>query len=235
MLILWYHVAVKKPNFSEERALWRQNIKYVIGIDEVGRGAFAGPIVAGAVVFPKVLRISKKNRFLKEINDSKLLKAQKRKELSKKIKKHSAFYALSEVDTQTINKVRIGRANRMVFRKVVKRIFDRIEESLKRKLRRHEYFLIADGFPTRYIKRIGLKQQKAIIDGDTKSITIAAASIIAKVHRDNLMRKLSKKYSQYKFSRNKGYGTKAHQKALKRYGLSKIHRTSFQLNKFISQ
>lgn len=226
---------MKKPNFSLERSIWNKNIEFVIGVDEVGRGAFAGPIVAGAVVFPRIKRIRKRQSFLNQINDSKKLKAPMRSKLSKKIKKHSAFYAVSEVDTETINKIRIGRANRMVFRKVVKRIFEQIEKSLNRKLKRDEYFLIADGLPTKYIKRVGLKQQKAIIDGDAKSITIAAASIISKVHRDSLMREYSRKFRHYKFSRNKGYGTKGHQEALKKYGLSEIHRTSFELTKFLSQ
>lgn len=224
---------MKKPNFSLEKQLWERELKYVIGIDEVGRGAFAGPIVAGAVVFPQIMRITKKLKFIQQINDSKVLKAPVRRKLAKRIKKHAIFYAIAEVNTETINKIRIGRANRMVFRKVVKRIFDQIESSLNRKLKRSEYFLIADGFPTKYIKRVGLKQQKAIIDGDAKSVTIAAASIIAKVHRDSLMRNYSRRFHNYKFARNKGYGTKGHQEALKRFGLSEIHRTSFDLTKFL--
>lgn len=224
-----------KPNFAEERKLWKSGIKFVLGIDEVGRGAFAGPIVAGAVVFPKILKISKKISFLKQVNDSKQLKAHIRRKLAKKIKKTALFYAVSEVDTKTINKVRIGRANKMVIRRVVDRIISQMEEGMERKLSKNEYFLIADGFPTKYIKGVGLKFQKAIINGDAKSITIAAASIIAKVHRDSIMRELSKKFHRYKLSRNKGYGTKGHQKALKKYGLSQIHRTSFELSKFLSQ
>jgi len=223
-----------KPNFKEERKLWRSGIKFVLGIDEVGRGAFAGPIVAGAVVFPKILKITKKNSVLKSINDSKLLKVETRRKLAKTIKKYSLFYAVAEVNTSLINKSGIGKANKTVFRRVVNRIIEQIEDDLNRRLKKREYFLLADGFPTKYIKG-GKKAQKAIIKGDRKSITIAAASVIAKVHRDSLMREFSKKYKHYKLSRNKGYGTKGHQEALKKYGLTKIHRTSFELNKFLFQ
>lgn len=223
-----------KPNFKEERKLWRSGIKYVIGIDEVGRGAFAGPIVAGAVVFPRISKVTKKLSGLKKINDSKLLKANIRRKLASKIKKYSLFYALAEVKISVINKSGIGEANKMVFRKVVNKIIEQIKEDLGRKIGKNEYFLLADGLPTKYIHG-GLKSQIAIIKGDRKSITIAAASIIAKVHRDSLMRDLSRKFHHYKFSRNKGYGTKAHQKALQKYGLTDVHRTSFDLSKFLTQ
>lgn len=217
---------MRKPNFYEERKLWSKGIEFVIGVDEVGRGAFAGPIVAAGVVFPQIKRISKKLAFLKEINDSKLLKAGIRRRLAKRIKNYSALWTIEKVDIQTINKIGIGRANKMVFRKVVKNLLSQMGGSEK-------YFLLSDGYPVKNIKRIGLSKQLGIIDGDKKSITIAAASIIAKVHRDSLMRAFSKEYRHYNFSKNKGYGTKYHQKALKIYGLSRIHRTSFDLGKFM--
>ena len=213
---------MRKPSFKEERKLWKDGVEYVLGIDEVGRGAFAGPIVAAGVVFPKILRITRKLSFLKQINDSKQLKAPIRRKLSKKIQKHSVFYAVEEVDIKTINKLGIGRANQMAIKRVAKNI------SLQ--VKNQDFFILCDGLPVR-----GLKNHLSIIDGDCKSITIAAASIIAKVYRDNLMRRLAKIHPQYKLSRNKGYGTKKHQEALKLYGLSEIHRKSFNLNKFLSQ
>lgn len=216
---------MSRPNLSIERKLWKKGIKYIIGVDEVGRGAFAGPIVASAVVFPQIMRASKKLKFLKEINDSKLLKSEKRRKLAKLIKKHALVWTVDEIGIDVINKLGIGRANYMVFRKVVNNVLSQIDES--------SCFLLCDGFRTRYVRKIGLKKQMAIVDGDQKSITIAAASIIAKVHRDSLMRKLSKIHPYYKLSRNKGYGTPAHQKALKMFGLSKIHRTSFDLSRFL--
>jgi len=212
---------MKKPNLSLEKNLWRENIKYVIGIDEVGRGAFAGPIVAGAVVFPQIKRIGKKLAFLKEINDSKQLKAPLRRKLAKLIKKYSLFWSVDEVSIEVINRCGIGFANHLVIRQVAKKISSQIQnESL---------FILCDGLRVQ-----GLKKHEAIINGDCKSISIAAASIIAKVHRDSLMREYSKKYHHYKLARNKGYGTKNHREALKKYGLSDIHRTSFELTKFLS-
>lgn len=210
-----------KPNFAYERKLWEKNIEYVVGIDEVGRGAFAGPLVAAGVVFPKIKKITKKTRFLKEINDSKKLKALARRKLSKRILKYALFYAIEEIDIATINRIGIGKANHLIIKKVAKTVFSQIKSK--------KCFILCDGLP---VPR--LKNQEAIIDGDCRSISIAAASIIAKVYRDNIMRKYSREFHHYKFARNKGYGTKNHQEALRKFGLSKIHRTSFELRKFLS-
>lgn len=210
-----------KPTFKFERELWRKNIEYVIGIDEVGRGAFAGPIVAAAVVFPVNFKLGKKMKFTRRIDDSKKLKADIRRKLAKKIKSSALCYAVSEVGTDTINKIGIGRANHMVIKKAASKIVSTLSSN---------YFIIVDGF-----KIPKLKNHQAIISGDCKSVSIAAASIIAKVHRDALMRNYSRKYHYYKFASNKGYGTKSHQNALKKFGLTEIHRTSFELTKFLSQ
>lgn len=215
-----------KPDLKFERKLWKQNIDFVIGIDEVGRGAFAGPIVAAGVVLPVINKITKNLKFLLEVNDSKLLDANKRKRLSKLIYKNALYFAVEEVDIKIINKKGIGFANKMVFRKVVKNILNQINS--------YNFHLLSDGYRTKYIRGVSHKNHTALIKGDRKSVTIAAASIIAKVHRDSLMRNFSRKYHNYKFARNKGYGTKSHQKALLRYGLSEIHRTSFELTKFLS-
>lgn len=202
----------KKPTFREENALWKRGYKFVAGIDEVGRGAFAGPVVVGAVVFPRNFSPTD------GINDSKLLKPRRREFLSRIIKKEAACFSIAEIPVRTINKYGIGEGTQMAFRKAIKLL-----------PYRPDYVLI-DAF---YIKRLNRKNQKPIKKGDQKSISIAAASIIAKVHRDRLMKKLSVKYPQYKFAKNKGYGTKEHQKALKKFGLSKIHRTSFNLSRFL--
>lgn len=219
--------SMKKPNFKYEKELWKKDIKYVIGVDELGRGAFAGPIVAAGVVFPQIKRTTEKLSFLKEINDSKLLKPGIRRRLAKRIKNHSVFWTIEEVNIQTINKIGIERANKMAFRKVVRNLLSQIGVS-------EEFFLLSDGYPVKNIKKIGLSKQLGIIGGDKKSITIAAASIIAKVYRDNLMQELGIIYPSYNFSKNKGYGTKSHQEALRNFGLSKAHRKSFNLNKFLT-
>ncbi len=219
-----YNRSVILPNFKEESKLWSRGFKYVIGVDEVGRGAFAGPVTAAAVVFEC------ETEYLSNIgiNDSKLLKPNQRKKISKLIKDGCVSYSIATVGVPVINRVGIGKATEMAFRKAISSIMD-----TKHLLHNTKYYLLVDGFHIKYIKRIGLKNQKAIIKGDRKSISIAAASIIAKVHRDSLMKRLARKYPEYGFGKHKGYGTKAHQTAIKKHGLSKVHRKSFNLSKFL--
>ena len=112
----------------------------------------------------------------------------------------------------------IGKATQMAFRKSIKL------------LEKSPDFILIDAF---YIKHLNRKRQKAVKDGDTICASISAASIIAKVYRDKLMKKLHKKYPHYGFSKNKGYGTKKHQEAIRKYGLTRIHRKSFDLHKFL--
>lgn len=212
------------PNFGEEKILWNKNIKYVIGVDEVGRGCFAGPVTAGAVVFS--VNSNFKNSVLSKINDSKLIEPKLRAILSEEIKKEALHYCISTISVETINKIGIGKATQMAIRKCIKGILEQIEKD-------SNAYVLADGFHIKYIRSVGLKNQKGIIKGDRKSISIAAASIIAKVHRDKIMRKLNKVYPQYGFYKNKGYGTKFHQIAISKFGLSDLHRTSFNLQKFI--
>lgn len=201
----------KKPSFKLERHLWKMGYEFILGIDEVGRGAFAGPLVAAAVVLPKKFRAN-------GIRDSKLLSASKRNIYNEYIIKNALHYTIVEIDTQFINKYGVGEATHQAFRECIKKL----ESSFD--------FVLVDGFK---IKNFDNNLQKAIIHGDNLSISIAAASIIAKVYRDNLMINLHKQIPQYNFMQNKGYGTKMHRDALKKYGLSEVHRKSFNLNKFL--
>ncbi|MCL5113700.1 MAG: ribonuclease HII [Patescibacteria group bacterium] len=222
---------ISKPNLKEERKLWKKGCLYVLGVDEVGRGSFAGPVIAGAVVFGKKTSYRLlTNSVLSHINDSKLLSPKKREKLEKEIKNEALLHAVSVIGVTTINRLGIGKASQMAVRKVVKTILEQIPKQIKEK---PQIFVLADGFPARYIRGVGLINQKAIIKGDQKSVSIAAASIIAKVYRDRLMKKLHNKYPGYELAKNKGYGTKEHREALKNYGLSKIHRKSFNLQKFL--
>lgn len=202
----------KKPSFKEERKLWNKGFNFIAGVDEVGRGAFAGPLVAAAVILPKNF---KRNG----IKDSKLLTPKQREILSKYIIENTLFYSISEVDVNFINDFGVGKATHEAFRKCLGKIKNNFD------------FVLVDGFE---IKNFNSNRQKAIVGGDNLSVSIAAASIIAKVYRDSIMRKLHLKYPKYNFFQNKGYGTKFHREALKIYGLSKIHRTSFNLEKFLS-
>src|ERR1035437_4654019 len=186
----------------------------VFGMDEVGRGSFAGPLVASAVCFEK------KFKWFKEINDSKLLTQKKRKQLSKLILKNSICF-IEEIDVEIINESGIGKANKLIFEDLIKRI--------SKEYKKQNIFFLIDG---RKMK-IENSNLEFIIKGDQKSISIAASSIIAKVYRDDLMERLGEEHKGYNFHKNKGYGTKFHREALKKLGLSRIHRTSFKLNKFL--
>lgn len=201
------------PTFDEEQLLWDQNYQHVAGVDEVGRGCFAGPVVTAAVI------LSKDFSAAGEVNDSKLLTAKKREKLSAIIKKEAVAFSIAEVSVEIINAIGIGKATQEAFRQAIKTL------TIK------PHFILMDAF---YIERLPRKTQKPIIHGDAKSISIAAASIIAKVYRDELMRKLHEKFAVYDFFTNKGYGTKKHQAAIQKHGLCDLHRKSFNLTKFTS-
>lgn len=221
-----------KPNFQEEIKLWKKGFKYVIGIDEVGRGAFAGPVVAAATVWKSPLQFKIEDV---GINDSKLLTPNKRETLAKVIKENCLAWDITEVGASVINRIGIGKATEKTMRKTVRDIHKSLEQGYKevksnpRSSLCPSSYLLIDGFHLKYVKGLGLKNQKAIIKGDRKSISIAAASILAKVYRDKLMISLSKhpKYKKYHWGENKGYGTEVHRKMILRYGLTRYHRKMF--------
>jgi ribonuclease HII len=202
-----------KPTFDEEQFLWQQGYHYIAGVDEVGRGCFAGPVVAAAVILPQVFE------GMELVNDSKLLSPKIREKLSQLIMKQALAYAISEIAVEIINKIGIGKATQQAFRQAINDL------SVK------PHFILIDAF---YIETLSRKNQKPIVHGDGKSISIAAASIIAKVYRDTLMKKLHSQYENYDFATNKGYGTKKHQEAIKKYGLCDLHRKSFDLSRFVA-
>lgn len=201
------------PDLKIENSIWRQGNRHVVGIDEVGRGSWAGPLVVAGVIFPQ-------NVILPDgLADSKLLKHRQRVRLTKIINKIAIDYAIVEISVKCINRINIGKATHQAFRKVITSL------SIK-----PDYYLI-DAF---YINHISKKYQKAVKNGDKICASIAAASIIAKVYRDKIMRKLHYKYPNYGFGKHKGYGTKIHQSAIKTHGLTAVHRLSFNLNCSVS-
>lgn len=200
------------PTLQLEKKLWNSGYRYIAGLDEVGRGCFAGPVVVGAVVFPKDLQM------IAGLADSKLLKPRQREKLTESIKEQALAWSVAEISVTAINKLGIGKATQMAFRKALRLLSVQAD------------FVLIDAF---YIKHLNRKRQRAVKDGDKICASISAASIIAKVYRDKLMRKLSKKYPKYGFAKHKGYGTKFHQEAIRKYGLSRIHRKSFNLQKFL--
>ena len=207
------------PNFSFEKKLWRR-FGYVAGVDEVGRGSFAGPVVAGCVVFENNLQIPKNIK----INDSKKLTPGQREKTNTWIKENSLSWGVGEISTSAINRLGMAKTTKMAFRKS-------IAQAKKRLGKRIDYLLI-DAFFIPFVRGNPRDRQMAIIDGDEKSLSIAAASIIAKVYRDKIMLRLGKrpKFKKYGWGRNKGYGTKAHQSAIRKYGITRYHRKAFVKN-----
>lgn len=196
------------PNLDIEKKLWEQGYRFVAGVDEVGRGAWAGPVVAAAVIFPPDVEIPK------GLRDSKLLTPKRREELNEKIKEIALGFAVGECGSSIIEQKGIAVATQMAMRKAL------------RALNLEPDFTLVDYFTIRYLKK---SCQKAITKGDLYCVSIAAASIVAKVYRDNLMQELDnhRDFEVYQFGKHKGYGTKLHQEAIREFGVSKIHRRSF--------
>jgi len=189
---------------TEEKKLWEKGFLYVAGLDEVGRGPLAGPVMAAACILPA--------RFdLPGLNDSKKLSESKREKLSEQIQSQALGYAVGSAEPAEIDALNILQATKLAMKRAV--------EGLK--VRPH--FLLIDALELPQIKI----PQKGIIRGDSLSASIAAASILAKVTRDRWMTELHKLYPEYGFYRNKGYGTKEHLEALKAYGPCPLHRRSF--------
>lgn len=202
---------VPYPTFDEENILWNNGITHVAGVDEVGRGAFAGPVVTAAVILPRDFPVDI------GIHDSKLVKKEKREELAEIIKENAVSYAITEVCVPCINEEGIGKSTQKSFRHSIMNLSIPPD------------FILMDAF---FITGITPDIQKPIIKGDQKSLSIAAASIIAKVYRDTLMEQLDLQFPDYQFGTHKGYGTALHRSAIKNYGLTSLHRTSFNLEKY---
>lgn len=180
---------------------------YICGIDEAGRGPLAGPVVAGAVVLPKGKRIL-------YVNDSKKLSEKKRDELFDIIKDEALTYAVGIISPERIDEINILQATYEAMRQAVNKL------SVK-----------PDIFLNDAVTIPGIEgKQVPIIKGDTKSLTIASASILAKVTRDRIMVEYDSMYPEYGFAKHKGYGTKAHIEAIKEYGPCPIHRKTFIKN-----
>ena len=182
----------------------------IIGVDEAGRGPLAGPVVAAAVV------IKGYSSYLDEVNDSKKLTETKRERIFKNILKDSNIsYGIGIVDADVIDEINILEATYIAMKKAIDDVIDGIEG---------KYLILVDG--NRKIKNCEYNQE-TIVKGDSKSLAIATASIIAKVTRDRIMKELDLKIPGYNFSKHKGYGTKEHYKLLRENGVSNIHRKSF--------
>lgn len=230
---------MRKPDFSFEKKYWIRGFEFVIGIDEVGRGPLAGPVVAGAVAIKFKIQNSKfennKEIIKLGIDDSKKLTAKKRKELAKEIPNYF-HVGIGESSVSDINRLGIVKASEKAMLRAINELIARNFKSkvqISNQIQSSNFidfsniYLLVDGFRLKHFAFKDFENQEEIIRGDGKSISIAAASIMAKVYRDKLMTRLAGKYPHHGWERNKGYGTKEHIKAIKNHGVTKYHRNLF--------
>lgn len=187
-----------------ENNLQKKGYRLIAGVDEAGRGPLAGPVYAAAVILPD-------NAIIKGINDSKKLTEKRREELFEEITEKAVAYNVCAIDEKRIDKINILNAT-----------FEAMNGAVNGLGTAPDYVII-DG---NRIKGMGIPHE-TIVKGDAKSVSIAAASILAKVSRDRFISEIAKKYPQYGFEKHKGYGTKAHTEAILKYGPCEIHRRSF--------
>lgn len=202
-------IKIDNDKLAYEREYLKLGYKYICGIDEVGRGCLFGPVTAAAVIMP--LNLENNKDIINGIEDSKKLTAKKREELSKKIIEKSISYSIYSISEKTIDEINILNATKLAMINAVKNL----------KIKPDILFIDALKID------IDIKQI-SIIKGDLKSYSIGCASILAKVCRDEIMNNLPEEYQKYKISKNKGYGTKEHLEAIKKYGPSNMHRFSFE-------
>ena len=189
--------------YKYEKELYKKGINLIGGIDEVGRGPLIGPVVAACVILPKDFE-------LEGLTDSKKLSEKKRILFDKIIREKAISIGIGEIDEKKIDEVNIYEATKLAMKQAVDNLDIKPEH------------LLIDAMPL----DIGI-DSTSIIKGDSKSISIAAASVIAKVYRDNLLEQLDKKYPMYDLKNNKGYPTKKHIEAIEKYGICKYHRLSY--------
>ncbi len=188
-----------------ENRLWKKGIRYIAGVDEVGRGPLAGPVVAASVIFPR-------DTYLEGIKDSKCLSPLQRESFYTKIIKEALAFSIGRAETPLIDQINILQASFIAMKRA---LYD---------LPISPEHILVDGFP---IPSLSFPQT-SIIRGDQSSLSIAAASILAKVYRDRWMEGYDIRFPQYAFARNKGYPTAEHLQALIKHGPCEIHRKSFR-------
>ena len=193
-----------------ERALQAKGYRYIVGVDEVGRGPLAGPVVCAAVVMPLEER-----DLIIGVDDSKKLSAKKREELAEIIKQKAIAYIMVEVNEKIIDEINILEATKLGMKQAIEKLVLPNGEPPE--------IVLTDGNMTLDISL----PQHSVVHGDALSYSIGAASIIAKVYRDKMMDEFAKQYPYYGFEKNKGYGTAAHIQGIKENGLCPIHRRTF--------
>jgi ribonuclease HII len=189
---------------SYERELWHEGIVYVAGLDEAGRGPLAGPVIAAAVILPEEC-------FIPRLDDSKKLSEPTRAQLERLIKEQAVSWAVACVNHRVIDKINILEASRLAMMKALARLNIMPQHLLT------DALCLPSAIP-----------QSNIVHGDSLSVSIAAASVLAKNHRDRIMTELARLYPDYGLERHKGYPTKEHRRIIAEKGITPIHRRSFR-------
>jgi ribonuclease HII len=206
---------------SDQLKLFETTFTYIVGVDEVGRGCLAGPVVACAVMLPVIEVRSSLGSQLGRLDDSKVIPAPVRDQLRDVICA-SSYHSVAEASVAEIDEINILNASLLAMKRAVCEILTRLP------MGPHEVLVLVDG--NKRIKDFE-HQQKTVVQGDSHSASIAAASVVAKVYRDRLMCGLANDFPHYLWHRNKGYGSKAHRDAIEAHGVTDWHRRSFRLFK----
>lgn len=205
-------------NMKVETELWNEGYNFIAGIDDVGRGCFAGPVVCAAVIMPKDFKIQR-------LTDSKLISKKELPLFESLIKENALAWGVGEVDVETIDEINIKNASRLAMRKAVEEIINNFGI--------RPDFLLVDGDEVVTFDNIIINQE-SIHQGDFLCHGISAASVIAKVYRDDLMKRLDEKYGNiYGWEKNAGYPTKAHKDAVLQHGITPYHRKTWKTMEII--
>jgi ribonuclease HII len=200
-----------KPDLAFEQELWRRGLRLVGGVDEAGRGALAGRVYAAVVILPDEPGISSR---LAGVDDSKQMRPLERERWADQIRLHALTFGIGSAESQEIDRVGIVPAVRLAIQRAVGRL------SLPPQHLLVDYLDLPDLFIP----------QTPLVKGDARSLSIASASVLAKTARDAWMRQMDHEYPEYNLGQNKGYGTQSHRDAIRKFGMSPIHRLTFTLH-----
>lgn len=204
------YISMIYPDTKLEEELWKKGFKYVVGVDEAGRGPLAGPVVVGAVL------IENSDQVVESVRDSKKMTKKRREEAFVEIQKKSSAFGIGIIDACEIDRVGIKESVREAMILAVKEIEEKIGEKID--------YIISDGA----VYLLEDYKMMSIDHGDLTHYSISSASVLAKVTRDNIMKEYSKTYPNYGFEKHMGYGTKQHMEAISKYGVCDIHRRSYE-------
>jgi len=204
------YIPMKYPDAKLEEKLWQKGFRYVLGVDEAGRGPLAGPVVVGAVL------IENPKQVVENVRDSKKMTKKQRKKAFVEIQEKSTAFGIGIVDAKEIDRVGIKEA--------VKEAMILAVSEVEKKIKKKVDYIISDGA----VYLLDDHKMMSISRGDLNHYSIAAASVLAKVTRDMIMEEYSKKYPNYGFEKHMGYGTKMHLDAISKHGICDIHRKSYE-------